>query len=142
VTLISYLDPKPTEVEIEALRCHYPFEIQRALVNIQTNTISETLEVLRRLELLEAQEQYGRLHIRNTNQIREDRNVKYRSPEIRPINKNYRRSYPERNHNYNSRNGDEYKSRGNLSVGNNARTQNTEESWDDDPRTLNDYSGN
>jgi hypothetical protein len=136
------LDPKPTEEEtIEALRFHYPVEVQRALLNIQTKTISETLEVLRRSELLEAQEQYGRLQIRNTNQIREDRNVKYRSPETRPINRNYRRSYPERNPKYNSRNGEEYKPRGNLGAGN-ARTQHTEESWDDNPRTSNDYSGN
>jgi hypothetical protein len=57
-TLASYLDPKPTEVEtIEALRFHYPFDVQRALLNIQTKTISETLEVLKRIELLEAQEQ-------------------------------------------------------------------------------------
>jgi hypothetical protein len=142
VTLVSYLDPKPTEVEtVEALRFHYPVEVQRALLNIQTKTISETLEVPRRLELLEAQEQYGRLQIRNTNQIREDRHVKYRSPETRLINKTYRRSYPERNPKYNSRNGQEYKPRGNLGAGN-GRTQHTEELWDVNPRTSNDYSGN
>jgi hypothetical protein len=34
-TLASYLKPKPTENEIiEALRFHYPFVVQRAIVNI------------------------------------------------------------------------------------------------------------
>jgi hypothetical protein len=123
---------KPTEAEIiEALRCHYPFEIQRALV--QTNTIRETLEVLRRLELLETQE-HSRIEMRNTNQVQEDRNTKYRSLETKPLNKDYR--------NYHVRNRNEYRSRGNLSAENNARIQYKEESWDDDPKTLNYNSGN
>jgi hypothetical protein len=133
VTLVSYLDTKPTETEIiEALRCHYPFEIQRALV--QTNTIKETLEILRRLELLETQEQYSRIEMRNPNQVREDRNAKYRSLETRPLNKDYR--------NYHVRNRNEYRPRGNFSAENNARIQYTEESWDNDPKTLNYNSGN
>jgi hypothetical protein len=58
LTLASYLDPKPTEVEIiEALKFRYPFEVQRAILNIQTKTISETLEILKRIKLIEAQEQ-------------------------------------------------------------------------------------
>jgi hypothetical protein len=71
--------------------------------------------------------------------------VKYRSQETRPINKNYRYSYPERNYNYNSRKGEEYQPRGDLGAGN-VRTRHTEESWDDNPinnlGTSNDYSGN
>jgi hypothetical protein len=56
-TLASYLDPKPTEIEIiEALRYHYPPYIQRTLVNNQLKTIGGTLEVLRRLELINTKE--------------------------------------------------------------------------------------
>jgi hypothetical protein len=57
-TLASYLNPKPSEVEIiEALRYHYPPHIQRTLLNNQLKTIGETLEILRRLELMESKEQ-------------------------------------------------------------------------------------
>jgi hypothetical protein len=49
-TLASYLDSKPTEVEIiETLRFHHPFEVQRAVLNIQTKTISETLDTQKNL---------------------------------------------------------------------------------------------
>jgi hypothetical protein len=109
-TLASYLDPKPTEIEIiEALRFHYPFDVQRAILNIQTKTISETLEILKRIKLIEAQEQYSRSLNRNVNSIREHRrnenarNVEFRNQEPRPVNKTYRRSNLESNNGYRSR---------------------------------------
>jgi hypothetical protein len=109
-TLASYLDPKLTEVEIiEALGFHYPFEVQRAILNIQTKTISETLEVLKRIKLIEAQAQYSRSLNRNVNSIREDRrnertrNMEDRNQEFRPVSKIYRRPNLERNNDYRSR---------------------------------------
>jgi hypothetical protein len=54
VTAASYLEPKLSDCEvIEAIRCHYSSEIQRLLVTTKLNTIAETLEVLKRLEMLE-----------------------------------------------------------------------------------------
>jgi hypothetical protein len=54
VTLATYLDPRPTDIEIiEALQTHYSYEIQRTLLNLHTNTISETADMLRKLELIE-----------------------------------------------------------------------------------------
>jgi hypothetical protein len=63
-TLASYLDPKPTEVEItEALRSHYLPYIQRAMVNKQLKTIADTLEALRRLELIDNKNSSPKLNI-------------------------------------------------------------------------------
>jgi hypothetical protein len=54
VTPASYLEPNLSDYEItEAIRCHYPVEIQKLLVTTKMNTIAETLEVLKRLEMLE-----------------------------------------------------------------------------------------
>jgi hypothetical protein len=53
-TMASYLEPKLNDSEvIEALRCHYPPEIQKLLVSTKLNTVAEVLEVLKRLELME-----------------------------------------------------------------------------------------
>jgi hypothetical protein len=53
-TMASYLEPKLTDSEIiEALRCHYPQEIQKLLVSTKLNSVAEVLEVLKRLELME-----------------------------------------------------------------------------------------
>jgi hypothetical protein len=53
-TMASYLEPKLTDYEvIEALRCHYPQEIQKLLISTRLCTIAEVLEVLKRLELME-----------------------------------------------------------------------------------------
>jgi hypothetical protein len=53
-TMASYLEPKLTDCEvIEALRCHYPQEIQKLLISTKLCTIAEVLEVLKRLELME-----------------------------------------------------------------------------------------
>jgi hypothetical protein len=53
-TLATYLDPRPTDIEIiEALQTLCSYEIQRTLLNMHTNTISETADMLRKLELVE-----------------------------------------------------------------------------------------
>ena len=58
-TIASYLDPKPTEIEItEALRYHYPIGIQRAMLSTQIRSIEETLDLLKRVEAMEANEKH------------------------------------------------------------------------------------
>jgi hypothetical protein len=50
----SYLDPKPSDIEIiEAIRYHYPLNVQRAMLNIQIKTVGEALDLLKRIELME-----------------------------------------------------------------------------------------
>jgi hypothetical protein len=52
-TMASYLEPKINDSEIiEALRRHYPQDIQKLLVSTKLNTVAEVLEVLKRLELM------------------------------------------------------------------------------------------
>jgi hypothetical protein len=52
--MASYLEPNLSDYEIiEAVRCHYPADIQKLLVTTRMNTVVEALEVLRRLEILE-----------------------------------------------------------------------------------------
>jgi hypothetical protein len=42
-TMASYLDPRPTDVEvIEAIRYHFPIAVQRAMLTNQLRTIEET----------------------------------------------------------------------------------------------------
>jgi hypothetical protein len=54
ITMASYLEPNLSDYEImEAIRCHYPAEIQRLLVTTKMNTVAEALEVLKQLEMLE-----------------------------------------------------------------------------------------
>jgi hypothetical protein len=54
VTMASCLEPTLSDYEvIEAVRCHYPAEIQKLLVTTKMNTVTEALEVLKRLEMLE-----------------------------------------------------------------------------------------
>jgi hypothetical protein len=52
---------------IEALRSHYPPYIQRALVNNQLKTIGDTLEALRRLELIDNKNSSPKLNISREN---------------------------------------------------------------------------
>jgi hypothetical protein len=53
--MASCLEPTLSDYEIiEAVRCHYPAEIQKLLVTTRMNTVTEALEVLKRLEMLEA----------------------------------------------------------------------------------------
>jgi hypothetical protein len=72
----AYLDPKPTEIEIvEAIRYHFPARIQRILLSTSLSTIGETVEILKRLDMLESQDQY-----RGNNQGRGNNNVQPYSP--------------------------------------------------------------
>ncbi|PNF31075.1 hypothetical protein B7P43_G16968 [Cryptotermes secundus] len=78
-TIASYLDPKPTEIEItEALRYHYPIGIQRAMLSTQLRSIEETLDLLKRVEAMEANEKYQKPHYQpphqNQNNERQNRN--------------------------------------------------------------------
>jgi hypothetical protein len=55
--MASNLDPRPTDFEIiEAIRYHFPVSVQRVMLNPQLNSIEETLDLLRRVEILEKQE--------------------------------------------------------------------------------------
>ncbi|PNF16798.1 hypothetical protein B7P43_G18328 [Cryptotermes secundus] len=58
-TMASYLDPKPTASEIiEALRDHFPISVQRAMLSTQLRSIGEALDLLKRVEIIESQENY------------------------------------------------------------------------------------
>ena len=62
-TMASYLDPRPSHVEIiEAIRYHYPIGVQRAMLSNHLQTIEATLELLRRVELMESSEGFHRPH--------------------------------------------------------------------------------
>jgi hypothetical protein len=68
-TMASYLDPRPSHVEIiEALRFHYPIGVQRAMLTTQLKTIEDTLDLLRRVEVMEASEGFQRPHFQNPQQ--------------------------------------------------------------------------
>jgi hypothetical protein len=57
--MASYLDPRPTDVEIiEAIRYHFPIHVQRVMLGTQLRSISEALDLLRRVELMEEQHSY------------------------------------------------------------------------------------
>jgi hypothetical protein len=62
-TMASYLNPRPSDIEIiEALRYHYPIGVQRAMLTNQLRTIVETLDLLKRVEVMEAGEGFQRPH--------------------------------------------------------------------------------
>jgi hypothetical protein len=109
-TLATYLDPRPIDIEIiEALQTHYSYEIQRTLLSMNTNTISETADMLWKLEFIEAQEQYSKSLNQNVNFTREDRrnehtrNVEVKNQDSRPVSKTYRQPTLGRNNYYGSR---------------------------------------
>jgi hypothetical protein len=55
-TMASYLEPRPSDTEaIEAIRCHFPIHIQRTMLGTQLRSIGEALDLLKRVELMEAQ---------------------------------------------------------------------------------------
>jgi hypothetical protein len=59
--MASFLEPKLSEVEIiEAIRFHYPLNIQRVMLNVQMKNISETLDLVKRIEIMENREFYDR----------------------------------------------------------------------------------
>jgi hypothetical protein len=62
-TLASYLEPRPTDVEvIEAIRYHFPIGVQRAMLANQLHTIEATLDLLKRVEVMEASEGFQKPH--------------------------------------------------------------------------------
>jgi hypothetical protein len=68
-TMASYPDPRPSHFEIiEALRFHYPIVDLRAMLTTQLNTIEDTLDLLRRVVVMEASEGFQRPHFQNPQQ--------------------------------------------------------------------------
>jgi hypothetical protein len=62
-TMASYLEPRPTDVEvIEAIRYHFPLGVQRAMLSNNLSTIEGTLDLLKRVEVMEACEGFQRPH--------------------------------------------------------------------------------
>jgi hypothetical protein len=60
-TVVTYLQPKLSEVEIiEAIRFHNPLLIPIVLLTVQSKNISETLNLLKRIEVMENHESYLR----------------------------------------------------------------------------------
>jgi hypothetical protein len=61
VTMASYLDPKPSDPDlIEAIKSHFPMAVQRAMLTNQLRTVEETLDLLKRTEIMEASEGFPR----------------------------------------------------------------------------------
>jgi hypothetical protein len=60
-TTASYLEPRLSDIEvIEAIRFHYPVSIQKILISNQLNSVTQTLDLLKRIEVLESGEGYQR----------------------------------------------------------------------------------
>jgi hypothetical protein len=58
-TMASYLKPRPTDVEVtEAIRHHFPVMVQRAMIDTQLSTVGETLQLLKRVEMMEGDGSY------------------------------------------------------------------------------------
>jgi hypothetical protein len=56
-TMASYLELRPTDVEvIEAIPHHFPIGVQRAMLTNQLRTFKRTLDLLKRVEVMEASE--------------------------------------------------------------------------------------
>jgi hypothetical protein len=55
-TVASYLEPRPTDEVIEAIRYHFPISVQRAMLSTQLRSVGEALDLLKRVEILEANE--------------------------------------------------------------------------------------
>jgi hypothetical protein len=61
--MASYLEPRPTDVEvIETIRYHFPWGVQRAMLSNQLHTIEGTLDLLKRIEVMEASEGFQKPH--------------------------------------------------------------------------------
>ncbi|PNF31608.1 hypothetical protein B7P43_G18000 [Cryptotermes secundus] len=115
-TMASYLDPRPSDPEIiEAVRYHFPVGVQRAMLTNQLKTIGDTLDLLRRVEVLEAgegfhrtpnqlQTQHPNTVRQGTNPVRGDNRVQTQTP-VRQIQ--YSRSQNRRNGNWRRNGGNE-----------------------------------
>jgi hypothetical protein len=57
--MASYLESRPTDMEvIEAVRRHFPVMVQRAVIGTQLSMVQETLDLLKRLEMMEGDGSY------------------------------------------------------------------------------------
>jgi hypothetical protein len=60
-TMASFLDPRPAEEEIvEAVRHRFPVVVQRPMISTHPRTVEETLDLLKRVEMLGGDESYQR----------------------------------------------------------------------------------
>jgi hypothetical protein len=60
-TMATYLEPRPTDVDvIEAVRHHFPVMVQRAMIGTQLRTVEQALDLLRRVELMGEDGSYQR----------------------------------------------------------------------------------
>jgi hypothetical protein len=108
-TLASYLEPRPSDIEIiEAIRQHFPITVQRAMLGNQLNTVQETLNLLKRVEIMEGSEASHRPNSspfqqnphedrRNTNHQNNDRYWENRNVRNIHYDRNYQRNYEHRN---------------------------------------------
>jgi hypothetical protein len=59
--MASYFDPKPSDPDLyEAKKSHYPIAVQRAMLTNQLRTVEETLDLLKRIEIMETSEGFQR----------------------------------------------------------------------------------
>jgi hypothetical protein len=62
-TTASYLEPKLSDIEIiEAVRFHYPINVQRAMLSNQLISIGDALDLLKRIEVMETSESFKQPH--------------------------------------------------------------------------------
>jgi hypothetical protein len=67
--MASYLNPSPPVSEIiESVKSHFPLNIQRAMLSNQLRTIEETLDFLRKVEIIETDNGFQRHHLLSQNQ--------------------------------------------------------------------------
>jgi hypothetical protein len=58
-TLASHLEPKLSDTEvIEAIRNHFPINVQRVMLGKQIQTIEDALDLLKRVELMKEHNPY------------------------------------------------------------------------------------
>jgi hypothetical protein len=104
-TMASYLTPKPSEEEIvEAVRHHFPVMVQRAMIGTQLRTVGETLDLLKRVEMMEADEpcQWSNPAPRHPNPIPNgDQHNRGRNERGRPNQRDTRLVQYDRRNNYN-----------------------------------------
>jgi hypothetical protein len=76
--MASYVDPKLSDIEnIEAIRYHYSLNIQRAMLNIHMKTVSEALDLLKRIEGMENREHYQKGQSYNVAPVLDDRRYEH-----------------------------------------------------------------
>jgi hypothetical protein len=92
--MASYLEPKPTSVEIiEAIRFYYPVGVQKAMLTNQLSTIEGTLVLLKRSEVIDAGEGFHRPPNPPQNQHPQIWQVQYQRPRNRNHHNQRRNNY-------------------------------------------------